>query len=175
MYMLLITQIKNLKMNNYSLIVVDVQYRYRSPAKNILKQVCKEIENAKKFNCNIFIVAMNSISNVYDEIIALTKIYKNVYKIVKNMNNGSEAILKRGIIVNGDNIRICGVNTGICVCQTAFGLQSRLPNSSVKLIENACSDYRGSYFSNARNAIRSNIDLEINDSNLKVWESIGVC
>lgn len=66
--------------------------------------------------------------------------YHRVIHLLKNEDDGSQRVInllrKKHLPIL--NLRICGVNTRYCVHDTVKGLSFKLPNSTIKVISDAC-------------------------------------
>ncbi len=135
-------------MESYTLVVVDMQPDFEAsnnPA--TIANVKREIIEAKAKQMPILFLEVpyfspldeRGLRHTHQELTQLVKFYPNTtrYPIEKLRSDGSYQVLwacEQNHYTNS-HFRICGVNTNICVYETAVGLSQ---NGVVEVIKNAC-------------------------------------
>lgn len=127
-----------------TLCIIDMQPFFSSAQEDfVIEGVLNQVRLAKQRNAGIVVAEYEGCGSTDERIMSAIGSYRRVVKIIKNSNDGSRDIIdaiKRKHSFSKKRIRICGVNTGHCVYETAAGLAKRLPESSIEIAEDACND-----------------------------------
>ena len=127
-----------------TLCIIDMQPFFNSSqADFVIEGVLNQIRLAKRRDAGVVLVEYVSCGGTDKRIKEALKGYKRFYKVRKNSNDGSKVIInaiKCKHSFSKKRIRVCGVNTGYCVYETAAGLANKLPGVSIELAEDACND-----------------------------------
>jgi nicotinamidase-related amidase len=141
-------------MNNYTLLVIDMQSQYPAANKiSVIDSVLREIEKAKENKCGIIVVEFatepqyktwdhTSFSPTHDSIMEAIKGYDRASVVEKYETDGSVYIhnfLEKNWDFNTDFFRVCGVNTDICVAKTINGLfEDYYQDATFIIVKDAC-------------------------------------
>lgn len=127
----------------YCLCIIDMQATFEASMEPSIKTpILREIELAKKNNQNIIIVEYTSICYNYkptfDWITSAIGTYKKSQLVLKCNDSGSHEVnaALKAKLIKTRNIRVVGVNTEQCVCDTAVGLAKLGYN--VHCVQDAC-------------------------------------
>ena len=127
-----------------TLCIIDMQPFFISSQEDfVIEGVLDQIRLAKQRNAGVVVVRYTHSGKTDDRITDALTGYDRVVKVNKSTNDGSKVIIKAIKRKHGfskKRIRICGVNTGFCVYETAAGLAKKLPGVSIEMVENACND-----------------------------------
>lgn len=126
---------------SYSLIVVDVQSFFKAAnLKRLRYNVKKEILTAIEDEASIVFVEFLGCGPTVNTLIELTDSYYKTYLVRKMEDDGSQDIYN--LIFDNDlpseHLKMCGVNTDVCVKATAIGLAGLFPDSQIEIIAKAC-------------------------------------
>ena len=133
------------------LCIIDMQPTFlAAKSKKLIQTIVKEVKSSLEKKEHILIVEYFEQGKTCKEILAAVKEYNKVSFIMKKKNDGSKQImnyLSNFSEISKETIRICGVNTFLCVRSTAISLAKKMPNSKIVLLENACghNDSYGDY------------------------------
>ncbi|HEY9870731.1 MAG TPA: isochorismatase family protein [Candidatus Obscuribacterales bacterium] len=136
-------------MKEYTLVVVDMQPDFpasKDPA--TLAAVQREVKRAMHFHCPVVLLEVPYFSPLDEEgykpthrsIMQLLSGYDRYQVVQKIFSDGSLNVIntcewkKYGT----KRFRVCGVNTDLCVLETVLGLARRLPESTIKVVQDAC-------------------------------------
>jgi nicotinamidase-related amidase len=139
---LLVTLTNELGNMSYTLVVIDMQHRFRASRSNITRKHClKEIKRAIRYKAHILYVEYEDCGSTIPSLLNASDGYDRAYTVSKSDNDGSREILstiKRHNLPS-KNFRICGVNTDACVLGTVRGLNRLTPKGTqLIVVENAC-------------------------------------
>jgi nicotinamidase-related amidase len=119
-----------------ALIIVDMQpnYIYSKP---ILSKVIEEIKGAIKEKWLIF--ALQFAGKIYEEMRSLFQPYKQSYVLNKFECDGTPVLLDYYPRLQFfENLHVVGVETNHCVCETVYGLATRLPKCKINVNFECC-------------------------------------
>ena len=127
-----------------TLCIIDMQPYFRSSQEDfVIDGVIREVSLAKRRKAGIVVVEYSGCGKTDRRIKKAIGRYHKVVWIKKGGDDGSRLILKaigKKWSYSKKRIRLCGVNTGWCVFDTAVGLANRLPESTIQMAEAACND-----------------------------------
>ncbi len=129
----------------YTLVVIDMQpYFTAARGKRILANCQKEIQTARKLNNYILFVEYENCGRTDQRLIDLVNGYHKTLTVVKNDDDGSWELQKalRYLQQHKKPLKVCGVNTDMCVYDTVYGLLKVMPWIKIKVVEDACDSYQ---------------------------------
>lgn len=108
----------------------------------VIEGVLNQIRLAKRRKAGIVIIEYIGSGKTGNRILKSLTTYQHVICVKKSTNDGSRSIVNAISKHNFSKqcIRLCGVNTGACVFQTAIGLSNKFPKTIIEFVENACND-----------------------------------
>ena len=119
------------------LCIIDVQEFFRA-ARFAVPGVERQIKIFRQREWPIILVNYSGVGAAYPEVIWALEGYGNYYRVEKNADDGSDAIImladRAGIDLS--TVVMCGVNTCYCVKETALGLIAK-EGIKIKLAANA--------------------------------------
>lgn len=126
---------------SWTLVIIDMQDGFHS-AKNpyTIKNIQKEIRKAIKHKVGIIVVEYEGFGRTLWKLRSLLDTYEDVVYVSKYTDDGGREVYDE-IISNRFNrrkLKICGVNSDACVCETALTLANDLPYTKVEVVEDAC-------------------------------------
>jgi nicotinamidase-related amidase len=135
----------------YTLCVIDMQnYFPAARYQNVIDNIKLEIIKAKKRNYPVLYVKYNLApwtSRKWDQSLSpglsdITRFYRKKYTVIKDHDDGGNDVYN---FLSKNNLpkklRVCGVNSGICVMYTVDTLSKKY-NLKIDIVENAiASDY----------------------------------
>ena len=112
----------------------------------------QELLRAKKHNYGVILLQYEKHGPTLMQITSGIKHHK-VTPVWKNSDDGSIEILDTAFAegYNVDVIRICGVNTDLCVLQTVLGLRKFSPESKILIRKDGCYSYADNSFKQFKN------------------------
>lgn len=128
-------------MKRYSLVCVDVQPLYTAARrKNVLENCRRLFLQAVKDNAAIIIVEYDGAGSTNKNLLSIANGYGNSHTVIKEDDDGSREVYD--VLVDNklpkNLLKVCGVNTDMCVHATVKGLSKRLPASEIHVIADAC-------------------------------------
>ena len=129
---------------NQGLVIVDMQYDFaQSFNSRIINECVKEIRRAKSLRLPIFIVEYVDCGSTVEEIMDAVNGYKKTYAIEKVDDDGSKDLQQEFCRNNFsfNSLRVCGVNSWICVAETVCGLNKIYPKMKIYLNNKACGSF----------------------------------
>jgi len=173
------------------LIIIDMQpYFTASQSESCINACQLEITNAIDKNNPIVFVEydldqvfknLTEHSKVTDQrLLSLVDNYSKAFSLLKDDDNGSKEIIKilRMLKAEGEidsatqtNLRVCGVNTDICVYKTIKSLSQKLPKSNIVLVKDACNSL---YYYNHVQTLEKKLKLFSNVSQTTALQSSHV-
>jgi nicotinamidase-related amidase len=119
----------------YCLVIVDMQPQFRAARNDeVADIICDLIELAKKDDATILVLEYEGFGKTRDDIIDAIGDYTYFNSAQKYTDDGSKQIT--GFVGNEVPLKICGVNFGCCVRETALGATKR--GYDVEVISEAC-------------------------------------
>lgn len=128
---------------SYSLVIIDMQVPFYAALERKTQRACiREIEKAIRDKAVIIFVEYQHHGPTLPILTDVVKKanYRRVHYLTKEVDDGSTQVIEllREKHLPILNLRVCGVNTRACVYTTIRGLSLKLPNSTIKLISDAC-------------------------------------
>lgn len=133
----------------YTLVIIDVQEGYAAADnENLLNNLLKQINKAKKDEAAILVVSMAGSGKIIGCIWEATQDYKYVAEINKYDTDGSSAIInafRKYPFLNKNTFKVGGVYANICISDTVKGLSKKLQDSEIEVLTKCCyTDYTDS-------------------------------
>jgi len=130
-------------MKSYSLVIIDMQRGFLAARQPSLKEpILREIALARKYNRQIVVAHFAGYGRTNDYILKALKGYTNKVFVRKTTDDGSDEVVK---VLQNNNVRICGVQSSVCVFETAYSLKNyyHINNTPINvfLVKDACGDY----------------------------------
>jgi nicotinamidase-related amidase len=130
-----------------ALCIIDMQYFYNAAKSNsVARAVCREIRAAKEQGIPIFVVEYGSQKWRRTRPMILKEIgrYPHRHRVIKQDIDGSYELMAAMMCVPDkiDHLRVCGVETNVCVEATILNLLKRMPGLQVELVADACNSAR---------------------------------
>lgn len=136
----------------YTLLVIDMQYKFPAARNVRLRQACRrEITEAMTDRAHIIFVEYVNYGRTIKSLRDLVTHYKEVSYVTKCSDNGAHAL--RPFLTGSPkcDVRVCGVNTNCCVLDTVRGLKrSRWWNARrsrrrfIHVVADACNSWSSS-------------------------------
>lgn len=127
---------------SYTLVVVDMQYRFRASRDKRVKDNCiREVKLAIKRKASIIILEYIGFGHTLPSIKKLISSYPRALVVRKLDDDGSREVM--GAIKSyklSNKLRMVGVNTDCCVYATTASL-ARKNHLSIDVIANACNSH----------------------------------
>jgi nicotinamidase-related amidase len=136
-------------MEHYTLVVVDMQPDFPAATDvRTIAAVARQVKLARENHCAVVFLEVSYLSRfdmeefkpTHRELINLVRGYDRYSIAEKLYSDGSWAVQdsckRRDFAVH--HLRVCGVNTDVCVQQTVSGLAKSLPNSQIDVVQDAC-------------------------------------
>jgi len=110
------------------LCIIDVQPKFDAAAR-IVAQTIALVAKFRRSGFPIFLVEYFGYGRSHDSLCKAVSGYGPLYRVIKDLNDGSDEVISVAKInnVSLDRIVICGVNTCYCVCETATGIIKKIP------------------------------------------------
>lgn len=129
----------------YTLLCIDLQSRFNvHHHSRVVNNAEREIRQAIQDNAHIMLVEYAGYGPTVDQLADVAKQHSKVYRIEKNHDDGSaevvDAIKQHGL---PEQLKVCGVNTDVCVYYTTHNIHKRLPHASIEVIADACDSQWG--------------------------------
>ncbi len=126
--------------DSYTLVIIDVQPKFDgSRNERMLRGVKAEVIKAKDLNNPIIVVEYKDWGPTCPSIRKVIGDYWRACTITKLKTGGAKevnSVLRN--MLDGHNIRICGIYTDVCVLATVRGLNRSKNINSIKVVEDAC-------------------------------------
>lgn len=128
------------------LIIIDMQPHFISAADSkLIENVSQKINTAIKNKWKIFFVEYSGVEKTDKRLmeICLKADYKDIHIITKDQNDGSAHIKLKllKLAIKPKKLKICGVNTSLCILSTVKGLIKYLDHSTeIVVLQDACRD-----------------------------------
>jgi nicotinamidase-related amidase len=131
-------------MNDYVLVVIDMQpYFESSQGERVIANCQREIREARARKNYILFLEYENCGRTDQRLLNLVQGYPHTSIVIKADDDGSEEITKELRYKNfrRTRLRVCGVNTDICVFWTVVGLEVTMPNTQVEVVFDACDSH----------------------------------
>lgn len=140
-----------------TLIIVDMQpYFGGSQEPWLIKNVCREIREAKKRKDGIVVLQFDGCGRTDKRIIKTIGLYSHKAIKWKYDCDGSSIVIStmRKLKLEMGSLRVVGVYTNACVKDTVLGLSNALPKSEIVLVADACNHETRTNRNHGRSGIR---------------------
>jgi len=130
----------------YTLLCIDLQPTFNvCHNSRIVNNAEREVRQAIRDKAHILFLEYHNCGDTVDQLTKITDRYSKVHYLEKNHDNGVLEIMKaiRDYDLPIQHIKVCGVNTDVCVYFTVHGLNARLPHSNIEIIADACDSQFG--------------------------------
>lgn len=126
-------------MKHYTLIIIDMQNEFKASRKKSTIEACKnEIKIAMKNNAGIIFVEYYYTGRTLKALRDLTKFYEKLVIITKeNDGGGNEVAAAINHFRFSKTLKVCGVNTDMCVYSTVEELIYK-DDFNIQVVSNAC-------------------------------------
>jgi nicotinamidase-related amidase len=129
----------------YTLLCIDLQPRFNiHHHSRVVNNVEREIRQAIQDDAYIVLVEYQGCGPTVDQLANVAKLHSKVYRVEKSSDDGSievmEAIKKHGL---PQQLKVCGVNTNVCVYFTIYSIRKNLPDASIEVVADACDSQWG--------------------------------
>jgi len=127
--------------NEATLVVVDMQPFYAVVNNSdLLQAVERQILTAMASNRPVIVVEYVGAGLTHDLLMRQLKGYPRCATVQKHQNDGSAQVLEacRRHGFGTQIFQVCGIYAAACVQETAMGLASGLPGSTIQILADAC-------------------------------------
>lgn len=126
-----------------TLVIIDMQPEFTTASNpSVIAGVVHQIRLAKNRKAGIVIVEYNDSGDTLEPIVNAIGEYVRKTTVIKKGDDGSREVMRAIHRKGFDNskVRLCGVNAGYCVRDTAVGLLE-WQNSVIEVAKEACGFY----------------------------------
>lgn len=133
---------------------VDLQPDFTASKKpSIIKAAQEEVRRAIRFNYGIVFLEYDGFGDTLPEVKRLASGYKNQITILKDDDDGGHDVVD-GVFKNGlklNQVRVCGVNTDMCVHDTIRTIVNLSPASKIIIRKDGCGSSAKNDFTKFKN------------------------
>jgi hypothetical protein len=132
-----------------ALCIIDMQYHfYAARSTRTARAVCREVRQAKENGWPILLVEYRMWNPKPTRPMILKEIgdYPKYHHVMKAGVDGSTEILAAMSLwdVKATRLRVCGVETNVCIRETIKALRYKRPEMEIELVADACNSARHS-------------------------------
>lgn len=129
----------------YTLLCIDLQSKFNvHHHSRVVNNVEREIRQAIQDDAHIVIVEYEGCGPTVDQLADLARQHSKIYRVEKKGDDGSievmETIKQHRL---PKQIKVCGVNTDVCVFSTIYSIHKHWPHASIEVVADACTSQWG--------------------------------
>jgi Isochorismatase family len=131
---------------DYTLLCIDLQSKFGvHHHSRVVNSAEREIRQAITDDSPIVMVEYKNCGPTVDQLLDLTMQHSKVHRIEKIGDDGSEEVMTtiKEHKLPHDYLKVCGVNTDICVYCTIYSIHKHWPHTHIEIVADACNSQWG--------------------------------